>query len=60
MAVELHEGNYALHQDTSKKDVIQLKLTDSALRAIEACQNNIRVQTIMITFLWIFCNLIVM
>ena len=39
----MNKGNYALDQDTSKKIVIQLKLTDSALRAIEVCEENIRV-----------------
>jgi len=35
MAVQLHEGGYALAQNSAEKIVLQVKLTDSALRAIE-------------------------
>ena len=43
MAVELREGGYALHQGKSRKTVIQMKLTDSALRAIESYEDNLQV-----------------
>ncbi|CAK8692819.1 unnamed protein product [Clavelina lepadiformis] len=39
MAIELYEGEYALQQNAPKKTVLQLKLTDSALNAIELFQN---------------------
>uniref|UniRef100_H2XKW5 OCEL domain-containing protein n=1 Tax=Ciona intestinalis TaxID=7719 RepID=H2XKW5_CIOIN len=39
MAIDLSEGEYALQQNTSNIQIIQLKLTDSALRAVESYQN---------------------
>ena len=48
MAVELHEGNYSLQQGTSKQTVIQLKLTDSALRAIELYQDDLQVSMLLL------------
>ena len=44
MAIELREGGYALQQGNSKEVVIQMKLTDSALRAIEGYEDNIQVR----------------
>jgi len=41
MAVSLHEGDYALRQENSKKVVFQLKLTDSSLKAIESLEENL-------------------
>nr|CAB3242122.1 RNA polymerase II elongation factor ELL [Phallusia mammillata] len=40
MAIELKEGDYALQQNNAKKIVLQFKLTDSALRAIEDFQES--------------------
>uniref|UniRef100_H2Z2H6 RNA polymerase II elongation factor ELL N-terminal domain-containing protein n=1 Tax=Ciona savignyi TaxID=51511 RepID=H2Z2H6_CIOSA len=38
MAIDLSEGEYALQQNTSNTQLIHLKLTDSALRAVELYQ----------------------
>lgn len=41
MGIALKEGDYALQNNGGKKTVIQLKLTDSALRAIEIFQEEL-------------------
>ena len=51
MAVDLQKGGYALqHQQHSNKVVIQLKLTDSALRSFELFQNSFEVRLIFQIF----------
>ena len=50
MAVELQKGGYALQQQNSKKIVTQLKLTDSALRAIELFQSGFEVRFMFYEF----------
>ena len=54
MAVELKEGGYALHQGRSRKTVIQVKLTDSALRAIESYEENMQVICLIIIAISLF------
>ena len=46
MVVELQKGGYALLQGRSRKTIIQLKLTDSALRAIECYEDNLQVKCV--------------